>query len=55
MAGALGGFFFPIITGKLPEHFAKTDQATAGYAILFGICALAYLVARPRFERVELH
>jgi ACS family hexuronate transporter-like MFS transporter len=37
------------------------DNITAGYAILFGICAVAYLVAfglnhalAPKFEPVEI-
>src|SRR6185369_10532756 len=61
MAGSAGGFIFPILTGKLLDHFGKENNVTAGYAILFGICGCAYLVAfalnnllAPRFETVKL-
>jgi ACS family hexuronate transporter-like MFS transporter len=57
MAGSAGAFFFPILTGKLLDHFAKQENLTAGYAILFGICSCIYLLAfavnhlcAPRFE-----
>ena len=45
MAGSLGGFAFPIITGRLLDRFEAEGHATAGYALLFSICASAYLVA----------
>jgi ACS family hexuronate transporter-like MFS transporter len=61
MAGSAGGFLFPILTGMMLDHFTAQNNVTAGYAILFGICAFAYLVAfglnhlcAPRFERVQL-
>jgi ACS family hexuronate transporter-like MFS transporter len=61
MAGSLGGFMFPVLTGKLLDHFKASDNITAGYAILFGICGLAYLVAfglnhllAPKFEPVKI-
>ena len=61
MAGSAGGFIFPIMTGRLLDHFTKQNNVTAGYAILFGICGCAYLVAfalnnllAPRFETVKL-
>lgn len=57
MAGSLGGFMFPILTGALLDYFERRNQATAGYSILFGICASAYLLTiclhhalAPRFE-----
>jgi Sugar phosphate permease len=60
MAGSAGGFIFPILTGKMLDHFGKQNNVTAGYAILFGICAFAYLVAfalnhlcAPRFEPIR--
>jgi ACS family hexuronate transporter-like MFS transporter len=60
MAGSAGGFIFPILTGKMLDHFGKQNNVTAGYAILFGICACAYLVAfvlnhlcAPRFEPIK--
>ena len=52
-AGSLGGMIFPIVTGMLLDRFAN------GYAIIFGFCSVAYLVAflvnhllAPRFEPV---
>ncbi|HZQ46550.1 MAG TPA: MFS transporter, partial [Verrucomicrobiae bacterium] len=57
MAGAMGGFMFPIMTGKMLDLFQERGQVTMGYGILFGICASAYLLAfglnhllAPRFE-----
>ena len=45
MAGSLGGILFPIFSGKLLDRFAAAGDVTSGYAILFGICGSAYLVA----------
>ena len=60
-AGSLGGIIFPIYSGRLLDRFQASGNVTAGYAILFGICGSAYLVAfginhwlAPRFEPVEL-
>ncbi len=56
MAGSIGGFFFPRFAGSLLDSLG-----TSGYAILFGICGSAYLVAfavshllAPRFEPIKL-
>jgi ACS family hexuronate transporter-like MFS transporter len=56
MAGSLGGFFFPIFAGTLLDRLG-----TAGYAVLFGICGSAYVLAfianhllAPRFEPIEI-
>ena len=61
MAGSAGGLLFPLLTGILLDHFQKQQNITAGYAILFGICACMYLVAfalnhlcAPRFEPFQL-
>lgn len=61
MAGSAGGFIFPILTGKMLDHFAALNKVTSGYAILFGICACMYLIAfalnhlcAPKFEPVRL-
>ena len=61
MAGSLGGIMFPIYTGKLLDAFETKGNASAGYAILFAICASAYLIAfvvnhvlAPRFEPIEI-
>ncbi|MEI9937779.1 MAG: MFS transporter [Pseudomonadota bacterium] len=45
MAGSLGGIAFPILAGKLLDHFMKVGDITAGYSILFGFCGFAYLLA----------
>ena len=57
MAGSMGGFFFPIVTGKMLDHYRLAGNETAGYSLLFAICAFAYVVAfvihhflAPRFE-----
>jgi ACS family hexuronate transporter-like MFS transporter len=54
-AGSVGGMLFPVIAGKLLDSF------TNGYSILFGICAVAYLVAfavnhllAPKFDPISL-
>jgi ACS family hexuronate transporter-like MFS transporter len=59
MTGSAGGFFFPILTGALLDRFKAAGDITGGYAMLFGICAFAYLVAfvihhmlAPRFEPI---
>ena len=61
LAGALGGMYFPIYCGKMLDQFKEAGNITAGYAILFAICAFAYLVAFaihhllvPSLERVRL-
>ena len=53
-AGSLGGMAFPLITG------AVLDKFTNGYAIIFGFCSVAYLIAfavnhllAPKFEPFE--
>ena len=59
MAGSLGGIAFPILAGRLLDHFQKSGNVTTGYSILFGFCGFAYLLAfgishllAPSFERV---
>ena len=44
-AGSLGGILFPIYAGKLLDRFQALGDVTPGYAILFGICGSAYLIA----------
>jgi MFS transporter, ACS family, hexuronate transporter len=60
MAGSLGGILFPLYSGKLLDRFQASGNVTAGYAILFGICGSAYLLAfalnhllAPKFESLE--
>jgi MFS transporter, ACS family, hexuronate transporter len=59
-AGSLGGILFPIITGMVLDYFKIHYTVTYGYAIIFGFCSLAYLIAfgvnhllAPRFEPVK--
>ena len=54
-AGSVAGMAFPLITGVVLDHFAN------GYAIIFGFCSLAYLVAfsinhllAPKFDPVSI-
>ena len=61
MAGSFGGILFPLYSGKLLDRFQATGNITAGYAILFGICGSAYLIAfvlnhllAPRFETLRV-
>src|SRR5207249_8209603 len=59
-AGSVGGIFFPIFAGWLLDKYQKTAGGeSAGYAILFAICASAYVVAfiinhllAPRFVQI---
>ena len=59
-AGSVGGMIFPIVTGVLLDKFQASGNVTAGYSILFVICAFAYLMAfalnhlcAPKFELVS--
>src|SRR5262249_1357228 len=61
LAGSAGGILFPYVTGRMLDHFSGLNNVTAGYAILFGICGGAYIVAfalnhclAPRFEPIHL-
>jgi MFS transporter, ACS family, hexuronate transporter len=44
LAGATGGMLFPIFCGRILDNFTKSGNVTAGYTILFSICAFAYLL-----------
>lgn len=61
MAGSVFGIAFPILAGRLLDVFTAKGNVTGGYAVLFAICAGAYLLAfflqhlfAPKFEMVEL-
>ncbi len=61
MVGAAMNIAFPVLAGRLLDTFKAQNNVSGGYAILFGICAGAYLVAfviqhilAPKFEMVEL-
>jgi ACS family hexuronate transporter-like MFS transporter len=60
MAGSAGGILFPFLIGIILDHFKLLGLLGTGYNIIFGICALAYLLAwvimqvlSPRMEYVE--
>jgi ACS family hexuronate transporter-like MFS transporter len=60
-AGCITGVMFPIYTGKLLDSFKAAGNMSAGYAILFTVCGIAYLLAfalnhalAPRFEPVTM-
>jgi ACS family hexuronate transporter-like MFS transporter len=61
MAGSVGGIAFPFLIGFILETYKKAGNLTAGYNIIFSICACAYLVAwlimhllTPRMKVVKL-
>ena len=61
MAGATGGMLFPIFSGRLLDNFTAAGNVTAGYTVLFTICAFAYVITfaihhllAPRFETFQL-
>jgi len=61
MAGSVGGVAFPVVAGTLLDRFQVRGNVTAGYAILFLVCGLAYLAAfavgqllAPSFEPVSI-
>lgn len=61
MAGATGGMLFPIFSGRLLDNFTAAGNVTAGYTVLFTICAFAYVLTfllhhllAPRFETFRL-
>jgi MFS transporter, ACS family, hexuronate transporter len=45
MAGSAGGILFPFLIGIILDHFKLLGQLGTGYNIIFGICAMAYLLA----------
>jgi MFS transporter, ACS family, hexuronate transporter len=45
MAGGLGGVVLSKLGGRLFDHYGAIGEIYTGYAIMFGICAVAYLVA----------
>jgi MFS transporter, ACS family, hexuronate transporter len=45
MAGGIGGVILTKIGGALFDHYKALGHIETGYSIMFGICAVAYLVA----------
>ena len=61
MAGSVVGIYFPMMAGRLLDQFTAKNNVAGGYALLFSICAGAYILAfaiqhilAPKFEQVEL-
>jgi len=61
MAGSVGGILFPILIGVILETYKEAGNLTAGYNILFSLCACAYLLAwlimhllTPKMKPVDL-
>jgi ACS family hexuronate transporter-like MFS transporter len=61
LAGSIGGMLFPFISGLILKHYKAAGHPNAGYAILFGFCGSAYLIAfginhllAPKFEQVKI-
>jgi len=59
MAGSVGGILFPLFIGIILDHFKILGLLGTGYNIIFGICAVAYLLAwavmhvlSPRMHKV---
>ena len=60
-AGSTAGMIFPIFCGFILDKFTAAGNVTAGYNVLFVICAFAYLVAfglnhlfAPKFEEISV-
>jgi MFS transporter, ACS family, hexuronate transporter len=45
MAGSVGGILFPLVIGKLLDHYKLLGNLTGGYNILFIFCGFAYVLA----------
>lgn len=45
MAGTLGGAVFPLIVGRILDHYKLLGSLSEGYYVIFYIAGLAYLVA----------
>lgn len=45
LAGGMGGVLMSKIGGWLFDYYGAMGQLTTGYAIMFGVCAVAYLTA----------
>lgn len=61
MAGAVGGIIFPAFIGWVLATYKHAGNITAGYNIIFTVCACAYLFAwlimhllAPRMKVVKL-
>jgi MFS transporter, ACS family, hexuronate transporter len=55
MAGSVGGILFPFAIGIILEHFKLIGSLGTGYNIIFGICAIAYLLAWTVMQLLSPH
>jgi len=62
MAGSVGGILFPFVIGIILDHFKLIGLLGTGYNIIFGICAIAYLLAwivmqalSPKMESLDMY
>ena len=60
MSGAFGGMLIAYGAGLLLKHFTQLNKVESGYAIMFVICATAYIVAWvvmhlfvPKFKKIS--
>jgi ACS family hexuronate transporter-like MFS transporter len=61
MAGAVGGMLIAWSAGLLLKHFTELGNKEQGYAVMFIICATAYIIAWlimhflvPKFKKLDL-
>jgi len=61
-AGGLGGVLVQVMAGRLEDHFRALNNVPTAYAIMFGVCAFAYLIAWaimkilvPKYKPVEIN
>ena len=61
-AGGLGGVLVQVMAGRLEDHFRALNNVPTAYAIMFGVCAFAYLIAWvimkilvPEYKPVEIN
>lgn len=59
MGGCIGGILFPLLVGRVLEHFHLLGNLRSGYDILFIVCGTMYLVAwalmyliSPKMEKI---
>lgn len=60
-AGSVGGILFPLLIGRILQHFEILGKIGTGYNIIFIICGSAYLIAwllmhllAPRMQEVKI-
>jgi ACS family hexuronate transporter-like MFS transporter len=60
-AGGIGGVLVQLLAGGLEDHFKALGNVSTAYAVMFGVCAFAYLVAWvimkvlvPKYKPIEM-